>query len=229
MRLFLSRLRLTRVLHVGCRCSFMPRDKGGIGRMGGKHKKKAPKKPRKAGEGAPKRAVKAPAAAKAAAPALKKRQQPPPPPAAEPVTDTIRPPRRSRIRKVRFVVDRPQKVRRYPYRWTWGGKWQRATIRRRQFEPDEPSWVQLDAFRAHLWGLRVADHVARGCVGDGWTRSYDRDTAWAKTASHRSWCPDHLPDPMLRDGRWRCDAAEYPWAREMYYGGTSVFRHPDAN
>ena len=34
-----------------------------------------------------------------------------------------------------------------------------------------------DAFRAHLWGLRVAEHVARGCVGGGWTRSYDRDTA----------------------------------------------------
>ena len=229
MRLFLSRLRLTRVLHVGCRCSFMPRDKGGIGRMGGKHKKKAPKKPRKAGEGAPKRAEKAPAAKKAPAKKKQRLQQPPPPPQRSPATETLRPPTRSRIRKVRFVVDRPQKARRHPYRWTWGGKWQRATIKRRQFELDEPSPVQLDAFRAHLWGLRVAEHVARGCVGDGWTRSYDRDTAWAKTASHRSWCPDRLPDPKLCDGRWRCGPAEHAWSKEIYYGGTSVFRHPDAN
>ena len=34
------------------------------------------------------------------------------------------------------------------------------------------------ALRAHLWGLRVAEHVMAGCVGREWTDSYQDDVPW---------------------------------------------------
>ena len=196
----------------------MPRDKGGIGRTGNKHKKKTVAEPRNTRAGATSRTAAAPAATTAPATNTKEQEEPAAAAAAEPETETCRPATRTRIRKVRFVVDQPPRARRPPYEWTWGRKgrlnvdWTRSNGR-----PEyRPIMLARDELRAHLWGLRVAEHVAAGCVGE-WVHSYAHDMAWVQRASHRRWCPDELPDPVLRRGRWVCDGAEYPCGREMFY------------
>ena len=161
----------------------MPRDGGGIGRTGNKHKKKSDAEPREARAGGRTRASAAPAATKALATKTKEQKESAAAAAAEPETENLRPATRSRIRKVRFVVDRPPKARRHRYRWTWGRK-ERRQVDWTQWNgrPDyRPDMLARDELRAHLWGLRVAEHVANGCVGE-WTRSYERDMAWVQKA-----------------------------------------------
>ena len=84
----------------------MPRASGGIGRTGSKHKKRRVAEPREARAGARIRAPAAPAATKAPATKTKEQKEPA---AAEPETEALRPATRSRIRKVRIVVDQPPK------------------------------------------------------------------------------------------------------------------------
>lgn len=198
----------------------MPRDKGGHGRTGSKAKVAAAKRAA-AAEAARTTPSTSPSAADAATTNDKEEEEEVTAAAADPISENTRPRRRGRIRKVRFVVDRPPKERKPPYLWSWtGGATGRPTLKpgfalMPQHQPHRADRQGLEALRAHLWGLRVAEHVAAGCVGE-WVGSYSRDSAWARKASHRSWCPDALPDPMLRHGRWCCDATEWPGAREMF-------------
>ena len=194
----------------------MPRDRGGVGRTGNKAKVAAAKRAA-AAEAARTTASKSPAAEDAPATNDKEEEQQVTAAAEDPISENTRPRRRSRIRKVRFVVDRPPKPRRgRPYEWTWGRKLQRACDWTRQSGRPEyrPIVLARIELRAHLWGVRFAEHVAAGCVGKC-SISYDTDMAWVAEKTHRLWCPDALPDPMLRVGRWcRADSE-----RELYYMG----------
>ena len=139
VRLLLSSCSLRRCCLCVCRCSFMPRASGGIGRTGSKHKKRRVAEPREARAGARTRAPAAPAATKAPATKTKEQKEPAATAAAEPETEPLRPATRSRIRKVRIVVDRPPKARRHPYRWTWGRKGSRMA-----------DWTQVNGPSHHV-------------------------------------------------------------------------------
>ena len=195
----------------------MARDRGGIGRTGSKAKNAAQKRARAAAAEA-KSASTAPAADGDAAATQKEQEQQAAVAAVSPGTALKEKNKSRRIRKVRFAG----KIKREKgplSGGTWGGRWDRTTevIREtRKWERLGLDYNGRDEDRAkhellaHLWGLRVEEHVAKGCPRGDWSNSYAEEVPWLLHSSHRNWCPRGLPDPEWAVGRW-CDIHRMPY------------------
>ena len=157
----------------------MARDRGGIGRTGSKAKNAAQKRARAAAAEA-KSASTAPAADGDAAATQKEQEEQAAVAAVSPGTALKEKNKSRRIRKVRFAGE--IKRAKGPLQgWTSRLFSDRTTEDIRQtrnqyykdlgYNPRDES-LALHQLQAHLWGLRVEKHVAKGCPRGDWTDDY---------------------------------------------------------
>ena len=185
----------------------MPRDSGGIGKTGKKHKA-ALKRWLAQKEGAQSTA----SSTGASAGASTVDDEPEEPPAAgsaapvaaaataaaKPVVAEV-----TRGKRVSFAPLPPRVEGRFTRPrsegWTWGGRFDHRDEVMRAVMTTEARWGRcmsdkhgMHALKAALWGFRVAEHVSAGCVGE-WTDKYTDTVPWIAKRSHRRWCPHELP------------------------------------
>ena len=181
----------------------MPKDRGGIGRTGHKRKLAAARRAAAAAD-LPKAGATLPPLGAAAGASTDAEQVDFAP---RGILKSNAGKSRSRIKKVRFVSGLNEEGKGPMNGWKWGGR-QDVPFGFEKFNLELNThravlWDRRD-LRAHAWGVRVAHHVAAGCVGD-WTDKYTHDSDWALKNSHRKWCPRGHPDPLLQVGRWCYD------------------------
>ena len=185
----------------------MPRDKGGTGRTGSKHKAAKAKREAAAAAQAAEQPIQP---APQASPRPKRRrtasteEQPATPSdaaaqASAQVTEQLA---KKTKKMVRFADELPtyrdgRKTLPGSAGWTWGRRWQQPYGA--SFLPDgrechtpEELGPEIVAYQADLFAMtavRYADYVAAGCIGPEPREWPDSADPWITERTHRRWCP----------------------------------------
>ena len=206
----------------------MPRDKGGTGRTGSKHKAaKAKREAAVAAQAAEQPIQPAPQASprpKRPRTASTEEQPATPADAAAQASAQVTEQLANKTKKmVRFADELPayhdgRKTLPGSNGWTWGRRWQRPYGA--SFLPDgrechtpDPEKVayQADLFvlQQHMTAVRFADYVAAGCIGPEPREWPDSADPWTVERTHRRWCPLEHEHPTWRNA-WVPEAHPHP-------------------
>ena len=198
----------------------MPRDKGGHGRTGSKHKAAAATREAaaaaQAAEQLTRPAPPAPSWPKRRRTASMEEQPATPADAAVQASAQVTEQLAKKTKKmVRFADELPtyrdgQKTLPGSAGWTWGRRWQQPygssfypsgneAASPDDFDPLELAY-QADklALQQHMTAVRVADYVAAGCIGPEPREWPDSADPWIER-THRRWCPLEHEHPGWRN------------------------------